>query len=148
MKPLVVAILDSMWDWRAQTSGAGYSEAPPYFRINPENHSGKRLYKIVGDEADLLVTNSCRELVSGPREHGKPDPAWLAANLLMLHQKFGIAVLLVCGRVAKETWTRCGVQIGGTLLVVEMMHPAARTWTHGMIRDHRLAISKHLRANP
>lgn len=123
----IVAILESMWDWRQMTSGAGYREAPRSFRINPENFSGKRLYRIVGRDADLIVTNSCRELVASANHHGTPDPAWLHENLTLL-EPFG--VLLVCGKVAQKTFTDSGYVFDRRL---EIMHPAARTWTNAAI---------------
>src|SRR5690349_8002265 len=76
----VVAVLDTMYDWQGKTSEAGYREAPRYFRINPRNFTGKRLYKLVGKNK-LLVTDACRELVSSPDEHGVPDPNWLSENI-------------------------------------------------------------------
>ncbi|KKL93991.1 hypothetical protein LCGC14_1869190 [marine sediment metagenome] len=94
----VVAILETMWDWRGQTSGAGYGEAPRYFRINPQNHSGRRLYKLIGPDAKMLVTNACRELGKSAKDHGKPDPDWLRDNLQRLDNKMGgFDTLLVCG---------------------------------------------------
>jgi hypothetical protein len=80
----IVAVLESMWDWRQMTSGAGYKEAPRSFRINPDNYSGKRLYRIVGRDADLHVTNACRELCGSANHHGTPDPDWLRENLELL----------------------------------------------------------------
>ena len=53
----IVALLESMWGWR------GYSaegDVIRYFRINPDNFSGKRSLPHCGDHS-LLVTNSCRE---------------------------------------------------------------------------------------
>jgi hypothetical protein len=127
-----VAVLDTMWDWRAQTSGAGHSQAVPFFRINPDNHSGRRLYRLVGPGAQLLVTNACRELASHSRQHGRPDPAWLAANLaeieLRREDSVPIDLLLVCGNVAKATFATCGYK-PVRAKVMEIMHPAARTWT-------------------
>lgn len=139
-----VAILETMWDWRAMTSGAGYSEAPRYFRINSENFSGRRLYKLVGPDAKLLVTNACRELVSGPEKHGKGDPAWLAENLRILDGLGAlpdgtvpttIQLLLVCGKVAQATYKACGYQ-PKEARVIEMPHPAARfCWTTAKIEE-------------
>jgi hypothetical protein len=123
----IVAILESMWDWRQMTSGAGYREALRSFRINPDNYSGKRLYRIVGQDADLHVTNACRELCGSANQHGTPDPAWLLENLELLAP---FAVLLVCGRVAQATYAQSGHSFDRKL---EIMHPAARTWTNAMI---------------
>lgn len=125
------------------TSGAGYSEAPRYFRINSENYSGKRLYKLVGPNARLLVTNACRELVTGPEKHGKGDPVWLGENLRTLDGtgilpdgvvSARIEVLLVCGKVAQETYRRCGYT-PSQARVIEIPHPAARmVWTREKIQ--------------
>jgi hypothetical protein len=145
----VVAILETMWDWRQQTSGAGYAEAPRYFRISPENYSGKRLYKLVGPDAQLLVTNACRELVTGPEKHGKGDPVWLSENLQIMDgvagvhpggnfetdNRWHIDVLLVCGKVAQMTFAQCGYR-PKTSRVLEIPHPAARMfWTMGKIAE-------------
>jgi hypothetical protein len=125
----VVAILDSMWDWRQATSRAGYKEAPRSFSINPRNFSGKRLYRIVGDGVNLLVTNSCRELCASANHHGTPDPAWLRENLKILEP---FEVLLVCGKVAQATYAVCGYEFKHK---IEIPHPAARMWTHVMLAD-------------
>lgn len=125
----VVALLESMWDWRSMTSGAGYQDAPRHFRISPDNHSGRRLYKLIGEGCDLLVTNSCRELMPSPNHHGKPDPSYVHENLTML-QPFGL--LLVCGKVAQSTFKESGYI---SINIIEMPHPAARMWTKQMIAD-------------
>lgn len=135
----VVAILETMWDWRQQTSDAGYSEAPRFFRINPQNFSGRRLYKLIGPNAKLLVTNACRELVSGPQHHGKPDPSWLAENLELIESKHPesapIDVMLVCGKVAQVTYRQSGYQ-SKTARVLQIPHPAARgVWTARYIQE-------------
>lgn len=135
----VVAILETMWDWRGMTSSAGYREAPRFFRINPENFSGRRLYKLCGPNAKLLVTNACRELVSGPREHGKPDPQWLADNLAEIEVRrpdsAAIDVLLVCGKVAQKAFKDSGYHLKKGR-VIEIPHPAARAvWKREFIEQ-------------
>lgn len=125
----IVAVLESMWDWRQMTSGAGYKEACRSFRINPQNYSGKRLYRIVGADADLHVTNACRELVGSANHHGTPDPGWLRENLELLAP---FDVLMVCGRVAQMTYTRSGFEFDK---VIWMDHPAARRWSTAKIED-------------
>jgi len=146
----VVAILETMWDWRAMTSSAGYTEAPRYFRIHRENYSGRRLYKLVGPNAKLLVTNACRELASGPEKHGRPDPIWLGENLRIIDGVGGtlpgggivpdrewppIDVLLVCGGVAQKTYKACGYTPRAAR-VIEIPHPAARmVWTKQFIEN-------------
>jgi hypothetical protein len=129
----IVAVLESMWDWRGMTSGAGYDRAPRWFQINRENFSGRRLYRIVGGEARLLVTNACPELVTRASEHGIPDPVWLRQNLLQLAP---FSLLLLCGKVAQETYRRTELPSEGRPWpVISMLHPAARTWTKTMIED-------------
>src|SRR5258708_133644 len=103
----IVAILESMWDWRQMTSSAGYQEAPRFFRISPLNFSGKRLYRIVGERANLFVTNSCRELCSSANHHGTPDANWLRENLILLEP---FDVLLICGKVAQATFAQSGYE--------------------------------------
>lgn len=126
----VLAILETMWDWRGMTSGAGYARtAPTHFRINPSNHSGRRLYKLCGADANLLVTNACKELVSRASEHGTPDPVWLADNIKRLDESRAINVLLVCGKVAQATFDKCAYR-PRTARVLKIPHPAARQgWT-------------------
>lgn len=150
----VVAILETMWDWRQQTSSAGYAQAPRFFRINKQNFSGRRLYKIVGPQAQLLVTNACRELVSGPEKHGNGNPTWLAENLpvyltakrplAVIHEREEyknpfqpIDLLMVCGKVAQKTYRDCGFKPLWAR-VIEMPHPAARSWTKFEIGRHQL----------
>jgi hypothetical protein len=136
----VIAILETYWNWRGMASAAGYKEeAPRYFRINPENFSGRRLYKLCGPNAQLLVTNACRNLVSSPKEHGIPDPIWLRENLTRLEDPTaeppGVTfdVLLVCGKVAQATFKLSGYTPRAAR-VIEIPHPAARTvWTREYI---------------
>lgn len=139
MKVRVLAILETMWDWRGATSGAGYRQAPAFFRINRENFSGKRLHKFVGDHANLLVTNACRELVDHASKHGKGDPVWLAGNLERLENDGCIDVLLVCGKVAQATFSSCGFT-PQTPYIIHMPHPAARTWNALSLRQTSLKI--------
>jgi hypothetical protein len=118
----IVALLESMWGWRGCTD-AGDEVA--YFRINPDNHSGGRLYRMVGDH-NLLVTNSCRQCQATANDHGTPDPAWVRANLTFLASE-KMDLLLVCGKVAGETYERSGFQFPK---VIFMDHPAARRWSN------------------
>jgi hypothetical protein len=137
--PTVVAVLDSMWDWRQMTSGAGYKEAPRSFRINPQNFSGRRLYRIVGPKANLLVTNSCRALCGSASHHGTPDAAWLRENLEILAP---FELLLVCGKVAQATYAQSGYQFARKL---ELPHPAARMWTNATLDEATEKVSSLLR---
>lgn len=133
----VVALLESMWAWR------GYNdpdeEAPRYFRINRDNFSGRRLYTLVGDH-NLLVTNSCRIVQRSANHHGTPDPVWVKGNLeFLVGQQMDL--LLVCGKVAKETYIASGFSFPR---VIFMDHPAARRWTTVSMRAFRDQIKETL----
>jgi len=121
----IAVLLDTMW-------GGRRGRAPRHFRINPDNFSGRRLYRICGADADLLVTNSCRELVNSTAQKGVPDPQWVAENLALL-EGLGCNVLLVCGKVAQKTFRESGYKTA--MQVIETLHPAARCWTVQMM-DH------------
>lgn len=133
----VVAILETMW--------GNPGDAPPYFRINPNNKSGKRLYTLAGEDNLLWVTNACRECVSSASEHGKPDPTWLHDNLWLLDGLGPIAVVLVCGKVAQKTYQKSGWDPGRST-VIEMPHPAARfLWTRELMAEIGGKIEEALR---
>ena len=125
-KPKTVAVLEVMWDWRMKTSATNpnyLAEAPRAFRINPENHSGKRLYQLLGHD-NLMVTNACPQLVTGAKGKGNPDAYWLLENL---EQLWPYSLLLVCGKVAQETYDL--VRNVNDARTLYLPHPAARQWS-------------------
>lgn len=140
-----VAVLEVMWDWEARTSSAGYEEmAPTWFRINPANFTGKRLYYFLGPKGeffdDLRVTNACPQLVSSARGRGTPDPIWLSNNLDSL---WPFSLLLVCGRVAQQTYSLADTLRGRERArVIELPHPANRTWTKRALEQCRRFIQE------
>ena len=143
----IVAILDTMYDWRGQTSGAGLRQAPCYFRINPDNHTGKRLYDLIGPGNLLIVTNACKELGMKPTDHGTPDPKWLMKNLTLLSSMRSIDILLVCGKVAQKTWIEVKVMpsirtwCNPHMKEIVIPHPAARVvWTREYINEVKQRI--------
>jgi hypothetical protein len=113
-----VAVLETQWGEEG--------DASPWFSINPENHTGGRLYDLLG-HGSLLVTNACKELVSGPDKHGEPDAKWLEGNLRQLHTLYRFPLLLVCGSVARSVFVRDWLP--AEVKVVHMPHPAWRAWT-------------------
>lgn len=123
----IVALLDSMWGWGGYNDAG--EEAPRYFRINPDNFSGRRLYRICGDGHSLLVTNSCRTVQASASHHGVPDPAWVKSNLEFLAGQ-GMELLLVCGAVARRTFEESGFTFPR---VIQMDHPAARRWSNAKL---------------
>jgi len=146
----IVALLESMWGWRGH-SDAG--DVIRYFRINPENFSGRRLYRICGDH-QLLVTNSCRECQASANDHGKPDPQWVESNLQFLKNQ-GMDLLLVCGKVAQQTFRKTSFApyhrlVDGVMTQVrpirfiEIDHPAARRWTNQALNATRDRIEAML----
>ena len=126
----VAVVLETMW-------GDHVRRAPRWFRINQYNHSGKRLYKLV-DSTDLLVTNACKYMVTSPNDHGKPDPVWLAENLQRVH----CDLLLVCGKVAQETFDKC--RYTPLCKVLKMPHPAWRGWTKALLKEWQHLIKESL----
>lgn len=108
----IVAILDTMWALRA-------GRAPRWFRINPRNHSGRRLIQIIGS-ANFVVTNACPQMVTSASAHGTPDAGWLRENLVRLDPD----LTLVCGRVAQRTFSQNMLRADAKF--IEMPHPAAR----------------------
>lgn len=132
----IVALLESMWGWRGY-HGEG-EEAPRFYRINRENFSGRRLYRICGD-ANLIVTNSCRTIQRSANHHGRPDPSWVTENLTKAHAD-GCNLFLVCGRVAQDTYTSAGLQFPN---VIKMDHPAARRWTNEKLDLLKAEISNY-----
>lgn len=146
----IVAVLETMW-------GDREGRAPRYFKINPHNKSGKRLYKFVGPENAhrLVVTNCCRELVTSANHHGKPDAKWLHENLTRLNP----SIILVCGAVARKTFRESGYALSDKNIDFEyfssldvdgrtvfwLLHPAARTWTKKQLRETERRIQKATR---
>lgn len=133
----VVALMDSMWQ--------GYGgQGPRWFRINPHNFSGRRLYALVGRHAGLLVTNCCREMQLSARHHGQPDIQWVADNLQRVAP---IEVLLICGRVAQATYAALPCKPAACHVIL-MKHPAARTWTKKELEIMRRKIARCLALKP
>jgi len=128
----IVAVLETMWGYRS-------GRAPRWFRINPQNASGRRLYKLIGEENShrLLVTNACRELVTSAKRHGKPDPDWLLENLIRLDPH----LILVCGNVAQKAYKACGYVPLRKSRVLHIAHPAARNWTKKRLREVQRRIA-------
>lgn len=118
----IVALLESMWGWGGYNDAG--EEAPRFFRINPDNHSGRRLYSLCGDHS-LLVTNCCRRVQATANHHGVPDLEWVRENLRM---SYPIDLLLVCGRVAKKTFEQIRTP-HPAYQILFMDHPAARRWS-------------------
>lgn len=149
----IVALLDSMWGWGGHNEAG--EDAPAYFRINPDNHSGRRLYSLIGDHK-LLVTNCCKTVQASANHHGTPDPLWILKNLRFLASE-RMSLLLVCGQVAQPIFRRSvcfdslkdGVEMKGYFFLENdglripflcIDHPAARRWSKASIESTRQEI--------
>jgi hypothetical protein len=130
----VVAILEVMWGW----SGTERSRTK-FFRINPDNHSGKRLIRLIGHD-DFWVTNACPECVNSASDRGTPDAAWLRGNLEILKP----TLVLVCGKVAQNTFEADMVDPATT--VIHLRHPADRRWTREEIDETAARLKEVQRA--
>lgn len=85
---------------------------------------------------DILCINSCPLIVATAREHGVPNPHYVAALLRRLEP---ISVLLVCGAVAKATFRLSPYKSYAKIII--MPHPAWRAWTKELEVHYReLAI--------
>jgi hypothetical protein len=139
----VCALLESMWGWRGYNTAG--EEAPRFFRINPGNHSGKRLYRICGD-VNLIVTNSCRTVQKSASHHGTPDLAWVGTNLQRAKVD-GCDLFLICGKVAQDTFLRAFNPEGLAAMrpYIFMDHPAARRWSNATIDAMTAQVREALR---
>ena len=130
-----LVVLETMWG--PNLSGG----VPRWFCISPHNNSGKRLYKLTGTSfLNVWVTNCCKYGVDSAREHAKPQWKWLRNNLFILSPKLRALPLLVCGKVAGETYGRFAFEHEGPVL--ELPHPAARKWSRELIAKYQAEIQK------
>jgi len=121
-----VAVLETIW---------GSEVSPRFFRINPYNVSGSRLYRLI-ESRDLWVTNVCRLAGRHARQHGIPDADWLCQNLNLID----CDVLLVCGRIAQATYAQTTGYWKRDARVIRMPHPAARNWTREQFEHYAKLI--------
>jgi hypothetical protein len=148
-----LVILESMWGWRAASSAG--RRAPQWFPINPENHSGRRLHRLLRvdpEEGQVWVTNSCQTIQAHAKKHGTPDPAYLLKNIIEFPQE--IDWLLVGGKVAEATLGLAGeidkAGDGAMRAKLEksralfLPHPAARWWS----KEMEAAITAFIAAPP
>lgn len=130
MSGIFLAILDTMW-------GTASRRAPRWFTINPHNASGRRLYRLTGaEEGDLWVTNACPGVVGHAAQHGEPSVRWLRESFIHTKPKWQGRPLLVCGKVAQDTYDSL-IEADGDAWwdgpVIRLKHPAARSWTKAEI---------------
>lgn len=139
-KKSFVAVLDTMW-------GEG-GTAPTYFYINPNNHSGRRLYALTESHyGNIVVVNACQVQTKHATQHGTPSADWLTRSLESVppHYRRRGVPLLVCGKVAQETFGKTEVKWNGP--IVFMDHPAARSWTKASLETVRKQIARAIPAH-
>ena len=116
-----VVVLDSQWGPLARAI------APRFFTINERNHTGKRLHGwLAAQYPQFVVTNACPGIVDHATKHGTPSKEWLGENMRYLKKRLNPELVLVCGAVARATYDRADVD--GSR-IIELPHPAARTWS-------------------
>lgn len=126
----IVVVLDVMWGIRGD-------KPVRWFRINPYNHSGRRLMGLIG-HGDFKVTNACPDVVYSASGKGTPSKPWLRANLKALQP----GVVLVCGKVASATFEQ---SMCPSARIVTMDHPAARTWSKRTLAIAKRKISEAIK---
>ena len=132
-----LVVLDTMW--------GDVGKAPRWFAINPANHSGRRLYKLLRLRfGEVWVTNACRERVGRANVHGVPDAQWLLTTLCSLTPEQQCLPLFVCGKVAQSTFAKLRKHYTHDGGVYYMMHPASRLWTKYLLKWHGTNIAKFM----
>jgi len=125
----ILAILQNMWD-------PARTEAPNVFRINPRNHTGKKLYFICGQH-ELWVTNSSSKCAPCAKVRLPPDLLFLRRAILRRDWD----CYLVCGNQARDSVHRLLAKDMEVLKqmkikpVVFMPHPAARMITNRLLHS-------------
>lgn len=133
----ILVVLETMW--------GTHGSAPRWFPINPDNHSGKRLYRMTGmEDWHVWVTNACPQQTGHATQHGKPSPRWLHESLIRLPRHISPwTPLLVCGKVAQATYDEvCENGYEHLGKVLRLRHPAARTWTTEQMQAVRRTITR------
>lgn len=134
-RPGCIAILETMWGWCGLER-----DRTRWFTINENNHTGKRLYWFLG-HSNLVVTNACPQTVGSANDHGTPCPKWLGENLRSLHAMKVPDLILVCGKVARQTFDLMdSLQTSARIVVIP--HPAARMWTREALDETQIVIQK------
>jgi uncharacterized DUF497 family protein len=103
----IVAVLESMWDWRADDERRRLQGSAALLPHQPGQLQRQAAVPDRRPRRDLFVTNACRELCGSANHHGTPDPEWLRENLELLAP---FDVLLVCGKVAQATYAQSGLE--------------------------------------
>lgn len=118
--PLSIVILEVMW-------GAP-DGARTLFQINPKNHSGRRLYKIMPGR--FLVGDACPGIVASPNMRGVPSVEHLESVFdYAIGRGYTLPVVVIGGKIARATFEAMPHK-PGIKRVMFMPHPAARAfWT-------------------
>ena len=129
---VVVVILEQMWG-----PADGHRML---FRINPKNHSGRRLYSIMSHR--FVVGDSCPGIVANARLRNKPSAEHLAATFAYAKERgYQPPFIVLGGTVAYQTFQRLDVSQRPPCPFVVIPHPAARIWSHALIAEAKKGLS-------
>lgn len=121
-------------------------KAPLLFRINPRNHSGKKLHRIC-EGHQFVVTNASSEIGSHASDHRNPDREFLRKAI----HSHPWNLIIACGNVAQPEFLEIrNESVGKTDFAHELLqrtpyilmpHPASRSLTNQLLDDVRTAIN-------
>lgn len=108
------------------------------FTINPQNLTGKKLYRIT-EGHELRVANACPEVFHTIRETGKTDIERLKKSV----NQFKYDLYLSCGKQSNEACNQILSDFGGKPIIF-MPHPASRNLTNALLDG----VKKFIDAEP
>lgn len=104
------------------------------FVINPNNYTGKKLYKLT-EGHDLLVTNACPEVFVNVKDKGRTDLDRL--KLSIIENPYDLYIS--CGKQSNEACIKIIKDFDDKPLIL-MPHPASRNLTNALISSVKDAI--------
>jgi hypothetical protein len=124
----ILVVLQNMYDYSNMER-----KAPLLFRINPLNHSGKKLNKLIEDL--FWVTNSSSILSgTGARSKTGIDKEYLQRAL----NYYQYDIIIVGGNQAKKAFNLCDYK--GKANILFMPHPATRDMTNEFFDKLKIVV--------
>lgn len=129
----ILCILQNAWSW----DGSERAEAMRlFFKVNPRNKSGKRMYGIC-EGHDMYFTNVSTTITATASGKGKTD----IENLKEAVKAQEYDLYIVCGLQAEEAVEKILDHISKPMIL--MPHPASRNLTNKLCND----VSIHIKNN-
>ncbi len=127
----ILCILQNAWGW----DGSEHAEAMRlFFRVNPRNKSGKRMYGIC-EGHDMYFTNASTTITATASGKGKTD----IENLKEAVKAQEYDLYIVCGSQAAEAVNKISEEhING--VIIFMPHPASRNLTNKLCYEVKSLI--------